>query len=176
LSEKLQPQEVVQLLNEYLGLMTAAVSEHDGVVNKFGGDSILAIFGAPQSQEDHASRAVQAALAMKRRLTTLNEWRRGRGEMELANGIGLSTGPVVAGVIGSQDRLEYTVIGDVVNVASRLETLTKDYPRYDLLVTAETKDAVGDLAGLAIDDLGDIQVKGRVRPVRVFGLSRREAA
>jgi class 3 adenylate cyclase len=175
LSEPLEPQDVVRWLNEYLGTMTAAVSAHDGVVNKFGGDSIVAIFGAPQTQPDNAQRAVQAALEMKRKLAALNQIRRQRGETELRIGIGLSTGPVVAGVIGSEERLEYTVIGDVVNVASRLEALTKEYPDYDVLATAETVNELADAAELAIEDLGDIQVKGRVRPVRVYGLRCRKA-
>lgn len=170
LSESLEPQVVVQWLNEYLGMMTAAISAHGGVVNKFVGDAVVAIFGAPQHQPDHADRAILAALEMERRLAGLNRVREQRGEMPLRNGIGLSTGPVVAGIIGSEDRWEYTVIGDVVNVASRLEGLTKEFPAYTLLVTAETIAALGDQAGLIVHDLGDIQVKGRVQPVRVFGV------
>jgi class 3 adenylate cyclase len=151
-------------------MMTAAISAHGGVVNKFVGDAVVAIFGAPQHQPDHADRAILAALEMERRLAGLNRVREQRGEMPLRNGIGLSTGPVVAGIIGSEDRWEYTVIGDVVNVASRLEGLTKEFPAYTLLVTAETIAALGDQAGLIVQDLGDIQVKGRVQPVRVFGV------
>jgi adenylate cyclase len=175
LSESSEPQVVVQWLNEYLGLMTAAVGAHGGVVNKFVGDAVVAIFGAPQHQSDHADRAVRAALEMKQRLVGLNQLRAQRGERPLHNGIGLSTGPVVAGIIGSEERWEYTVIGDVVNVASRLEGLTKQFSAYTLLATAETVAALEAHDGLAIEDLGDIQVKGRVQPVRVFGV-RPEAA
>jgi len=172
LSEPLEPQTVVTWLNEYLGMMTTAIQVHDGVVNKFVGDAVMALFGAPQDQPDNAQLAVRAAFEMKQKLANLNKARRQRGKDEWRNGIGLSTGSVVAGIIGSEERWEYTVIGDVVNVASRLESLTKQFPDYDILATANTVANLTDTTGLIIDDLGDIQVKGRTKPVRVYGLRR----
>jgi adenylate cyclase len=172
LSESLSPQDVVKWLNEYLGMMNGAVRAHGGVVNKFVGDAIVAIFGAPQPLPDSAQCAVRAAFEMKQRLAELNRTRAARGEIELRNGVGVGTGSVVAGIVGSEERWEYTVIGDVVNVASRLDSLTKQYPDYDLLATAETVNAMTDVAAFSVDDLGDIQVKGRTKPVRVFGLRR----
>lgn len=172
ISEPLEPEELVQWLNEYLEMMTDAIHAHDGVVNKFIGDAVVAIFGAPQDQPNGAQLAMNAAFEMKRKLAELNRIRRERGDIALDNGIGLSTGPAVAGIIGSKDRWEYTVIGDTVNVASRLESLTKQYTAYDVLATAETIAELTDTDGLAIDDLGDIAVKGRSKPVRVYGVRR----
>jgi len=173
LSEKLPAETVVKWLNEYLGTVTAAIGAHGGVVNKFIGDAVLAIFGAPQNQPDSALRSVKAAFEMRRRLAELNRARRLRGEVELRNGIGLSSGRMVAGIIGSQERWEYTVIGDAVNVAARIESLNKEYPDYAALATAETVTELGDTSWLELDDLGDIQVKGRVKAVRVYGLKEK---
>jgi class 3 adenylate cyclase len=175
ISESLEPQDVVRWLNEYLGMMTSVIRVHGGVVNKFVGDGVIAVFGAPHYQPDGAQRAVQAALEMQQKLAELNRVRRQRGEITLRHGIGLSTGSVVAGIIGSEERWEYTVIGDIVNVASRLDSLTRQFPEHDVLATVETVAGLNDAAGLVIDDLGDIQVKGRVKPVRLYGLRRGEA-
>ena len=170
LSETADPQVVVRWLNEYLGEMTAAIREQGGTVNKFMGDAILGIFGAPNPQPDDAHRALTAALDMKRRLAKLNDLRRQRQENVLRHGIGISTGLAVAGIIGSEARWEYTVIGDVVNVASRLEALTKQFPTYDLLTTRETVAELDGSQGLIVDDLGRVPVKGRRQPVSVCGV------
>jgi class 3 adenylate cyclase len=172
LSEAADPQLVVRWLNEYLGEMTTAIRMQGGTVNKFMGDAILGIFGAPNPQSDHAQRALAAALDMKIRLRALNKLRQEREEVTLRHGIGISTGVAVAGIIGSEDRWEYTVIGDVVNVASRLEALTKQFPTFDLLTTPDTIGELESSQDLVIEDLGRVPVKGRRQPVSVLGVRR----
>lgn len=170
ISEQMTPQEVVTFLNEYLSEMTHAIREWGGYINNFIGDAIVAIFGAPIDQPDKEWRAVAAALAMRERLIELNRRRTGRGEPAIGNGVGISTGEAVAGQIGSLERLMYTVIGDTVNVAARLESLTKDYPEYPILINGPTAEALQDRTDLVLKHLGPIQVKGRAEPVDVFAV------
>ncbi len=126
LSEKMDPQQLVGLLNEYFTEMVGIVMEMDGVVDKYIGDAIMAVFGAPVPKPEDAVNAVRAAVHMRRALQHLNNRLAERGIPPLRTGIGIHTGPVVAGNIGSERRMEYTVIGDAVNLASRLESNTKD--------------------------------------------------
>jgi class 3 adenylate cyclase len=170
ISEKLSPEEVVTLLNEYLSEMTDAIRPWGGYVNNFIGDAIVAIFGAPVDQPDKEWRAVAAALTMRERLAELNQRRVARGEAPIDNGVGISTGEAVAGQIGSLERLMYTVIGDTVNVAARLETLTKKYPEHPVLINGPTADALKDHADLVLKGLGPINVKGRAEPVDVYAV------
>lgn len=169
MSEQLSPPEVVSFLNEYLTEMERPIRENGGTINKYVGDAIVAIFGAPIGHRDDATRAVRAAVGMCRQLAALNERRQARGEPPLAHGIGLSTGSVVAGAVGSPERLEYTVIGDSVNVASRLEALTRQL-KCQILVTEEVIKTLESLKGLEFEDKGEVHVKGRVAPVRAFEL------
>ncbi|MBI3971117.1 MAG: GAF domain-containing protein, partial [Chloroflexi bacterium] len=120
LSENLEPEELVALLNEYFSAMTEVVYEYGGTLDKYLGDGILAFFGDPVPQPDHAVRAVRAALAMQRRLAALQDHWFAAGYARLAMGIGINTGWVTVGTVGSRWRQEYTIIGDNVNVASRL--------------------------------------------------------
>jgi adenylate cyclase len=170
MSEKLPPEGVVAFLNEYLTAMERPIRENGGNINKYVGDAIVAIFGAPVSCHDDALRAVRAALGMRVELAALNIRRQARGEAPLAHGIGISTGEVVAGAIGSPDRSEYTVIGDTVNVASRLQGLTRGLPSCDTLVTEGVVQAMGNAGGLKFVEVGDIQVKGRAETVRIYEL------
>lgn len=168
LAERAGPHELVSLLNEYLTEMTAAVAPFGGYVNNFIGDAIVVVFGAPADGGDIERRAACAALAMRERLAALNERRRARGEAALQAGIGVSTGVAVAGQIGSPERMQYTVIGDAVNVAARLEGLTKELPEYPILINAAT--AAPLQAELPLKDLGPRKVKGRSEPVEVFAV------
>lgn len=171
MSEQMTPEEVVAFLNEYLTEMTNAVRPFGGYVNNFIGDAIVVIFGAPVDQPDKEWQAVAAALTMQERLAELNSRREARGEQPIHNGIGISTGEAVAGQIGSLERLMYTVIGDAVNVAARLEALTKEYPDYPILLNGATAVTLTSRLDLTLKNLGPIQVKGRVEPVDVYAVA-----
>lgn len=170
LSETMHPTEVVELLNEYLGEMSKAAQNWGGYINNFIGDAIVVVFGVPVMVPDCERRSVFAALEMRERLSSLNKRRVAAGKQPLRNGIGISTGPVVAGQMGSLDRFLYTVIGDTVNVAARLESLTKDFPDYPILINDETYKALDAQAGYEAVDLGEQAVKGRHASVHVWGL------
>jgi class 3 adenylate cyclase len=170
ISEQMAPEEVVMFLNEYLTEMTDAIREWGGYINNFIGDAVVAVFGAPIDQPDKEWRAVAAALAMRERLVELNKRRADRGEPPIGNGVGISTGEAVAGQIGSLERLMYTVIGDTVNVAARLESLTKDYSEHPILINGPTADALQTRDDLVLKHIGPVQVKGRAEPVDVYAV------
>lgn len=167
-SEALDPQAVVALLNEYFTRMTAIVYAQGGTVDKFMGDGLLAVFGTPVEHPDHAARALQAARAMLDQVELLNVelTRQRRAPLEI--GIALHTGPAVCGIIGSPERMEYTVIGDTVNVTSRLEALNKEYGTR-VIFTEETVAA----AGLGVDarPLGEAALRGRAASLRIYTLA-----
>jgi len=165
LSESKAPREVLALLDEYFGHMGQIVRGHDGMLNKFLGDGLLAVWGVPDVQEDHAERAVKAALDMRRKLVELNEqWvREGREAIKI--GIGIHTGVVAAGMLGGADQREYTVIGDAVNLASRIESLTKGL-QTDLLVSESTYAQCREK--FRGERAGEEKVKGRDAPVVVY--------
>lgn len=169
LSEKLPPRELIALLNRYLEAMSRAIEAEGGVIDKFIGDAIMALFGAPVTQGDDADRALRAALGLRAALATLNRELAAEGQPQLAIGVGLNTARVVAGNIGSQRRLNYSVIGDGVNVASRLQALTRT-PEYhtDILFSEATLLAAKNR--YATRALGRIPVKGRAEPVVVHAL------
>ena len=181
MSERMSPQDVVTLLNEYLTEMTEAVRPWGGYVNNFIGDAIVVIFGAPESRSECEWSAVSAALAMKERLEQLNQQRKHMGDPPIKTGIGISTGKVVAGQIGSLDRFMYTVIGDAVNVAARLEALTKEFEGNPILMNAVTYEGCqhkqAQETGIEISDQGLQVIKGRQEPVHVYAVySAAEAA
>ena len=157
LSERLSPPEVLRTLNAHYELIVPIAQRHGGTVNKFVGDAVMVIFGAPVSHEDHATRAVQAAVEM---IQAMNH-----RMPEVQMGVGLCSGPVVVGSLGSADRLEYAVIGDTVNTASRLEGLNKQLGT-QVLVSESTWRAVGERIALA--PMGEHPVKGKALPVPVF--------
>ncbi len=161
-------QALVALLNEYFTEMVSIVIQEDGVVDKYIGDAIMAVFGAPVSKPDDAVRAVRAAVRMRKALSDLNERLAQRGVSALRTGFGLHTGEVVAGNIGSEQRMEYTVIGDAVNLASRLETATKELG-VDVLISADTYALVKETC--VAEALGSITVKGRVEPVMLYSVT-----
>lgn len=171
MSERMSPHDIVMLLNEYLTEMTEAVRPWGGYVNNFIGDAIVVIFGAPEAQADNEWSAICAAQAMKQRLDALNRRRAELGDPPLKTGIGISTGKVVAGQIGSLERFMYTVIGDAVNIAARLEDLTKQFEGNPILINATTYEACRDRKDvIELVDKGLQYVKGREEPVHVYAV------
>lgn len=170
MSEKMDPQDVVAMLNEYLAAMTSAVRPWHGYVNNFIGDAIVVIFGAPVGASDVEVRAARASLDMRAALATLNRRRLAEGHIELRTGIGISAGKVVAGQIGSLERMLYTVIGDAVNVAARLESETKGFPEHPILMTGRVANALRDASDLHMTSIGLRHVKGRDEPVEMWAL------
>ncbi len=170
LSEQYSPDTMVRILNDYFTAMVEVAQDYGGTVNKFGGDSTLVIFGAPVHHADHADRAVESALAMRRRLTQLNTERLTRGEVPIRMGIGINTGEVVAGTVGSADRMEYTVIGDAVNLSARVQGLNKEYPEYDILISEYTLQAMHDRKRYAIRGLGAVTLKGKSEAVHIHAV------
>lgn len=173
LSEGRQPHQVVEILNRVFTPMTATVIDHGGTVDKYMGDALMAFFGAPGVQEDHAVRACRAALAMIEAVEQVRQ----RAEPGLLPetfgvGVGLNTGLMTVGNMGSEQIFDYTVIGDPVNLGSRVEGLTRVYD-VGVLVTDSTRQAVqaaGDAADLAFREVDLVQVKGRAEPARIFEL------
>jgi adenylate cyclase len=167
ISEKMEPKAVLDFLNVYFTGMVEAVMHHQGVVDKFIGDAIMAVYGAPEPHPDDAFRAVSSALSMRTRLKDLNDTFRAQGLPEIRAGIGLHTGTVVAGNMGHTERREYTVIGDSVNLASRLESMTKEF-HVDILLSEDTYEQVKDR--IDAEPLKRITVKGRQQDVMVYRL------
>jgi adenylate cyclase len=170
LSEKLPPTEVLALLNRYLDRMSAVIEKHGGVIDKYIGDAIMALFGAPVASPDAPARAIAAAREMAQALEQLNRELAAEGRPGLVFGIGINTARVVAGNMGSKTRLNYTVIGDGVNLASRLEGLTKD-PAYaaPIIVSEATLAALPTRP--PVRALGEVKVKGKEQAVRIFALA-----
>jgi adenylate cyclase len=171
LSETLPPQAVLTLLDDYFGHMTQIVMAREGMVNKFLGDGMMACWGVPDHTQDHAEQAMRAALDMRAKLEELNAWRERHGEPRLRIGIGLHTGVVAAGMLGGAQQHEYTVIGDAVNVAARVEGLTKVLG-VDILVSESTWKRGG--AKFQGERMREEHVKGRKEPVVLYSLKGRE--
>jgi adenylate cyclase len=168
ISERLDPEALMKLLNQYMSQMVEVIVAHGGMVNKFGGDSLLAVFGTPLNpQADHASQAVRAARAMFVALDRFNGYQAQWGQPQLRIGVGVATGAVVAGNVGGQERLEYTVIGDTVNLAARLQDKTKEMPA-NLLISEATYEALGDEWRVRAEQLTAVAVKGKQRPISVY--------
>lgn len=168
LSESLAPEDLVKLLNVYLTEMTRKVFQHDGLLDKYIGDAIMAVYGAPIPRADHALAACRTALDMMEALGTLQaQWRASRQPV-LEIGIGINTGPMIVGNMGSEDRFNYTVIGDAVNLGSRIESLNKVYGTRILLSDFAYRQVAGQLPGLREIDV--TQVRGRHEPVRIHEL------
>ncbi len=165
LTEKGAPEDIVAQLNEYFTRMVRVLFEHHGTLDKFVGDMVMALFGAPLEDEDHAEHAVQAALSMVRALDVLNaEWA-AFGVPTLDIGIGINTGDMVAGNIGSNTIMSYTVIGDAVNLGARLESLNKEYGTRIIISEATRSRLKGQYD---IRPLGSVTVKGKSQPVAIF--------
>jgi len=167
MSEKMQPEEVVTFLREYLTVMTEAVFKHGGTVDKYIGDAIMALYNVPFEAPDHALRAVRTALEFQERLQPLAERFAAEHGGKLACGVGIHTGDAVVGTIGSEQRLEYTAIGDTINLGSRLEGLTKDFS-VPIIISEATYAEVRDHFGAR--DLGEVTVKGKAIPVKIYAV------
>ena len=167
LSEQLSPEAMVHLINQYLTEMSAVVLYEQGTIDKYEGDLIMAFFGAPIPQRDHAARACRAALAMQRRMEELRRQWKAEGLPELRMRIGLHSGPAVVGNMGSDFRFNYTAMGDTVNLASRLEGANKDFGTYTL-VSEATREMAGE--EFEFRSLGTTQVKGKSEETAVCEL------
>jgi adenylate cyclase len=173
ISETMEPRALLDFLNEYFSGMVESVLRHHGVVDKFIGDAIMAVFGAPVPEPDDALHAVEAALDMRARLEHINRAFEARGLPAIRTGIGLHYGQVVAGNMGHVERMEYTVIGDTVNVASRLEGLTKEL-KADIVLS---EDLFLEVAShVDAEPLQRVHVKGRDREIMVYRLLGLKAA
>ena len=165
MSEKGTPEDVVAQLNQLFTRMVAVVFDHRGTVDKFVGDMIMALYGAPLDDEGHAEHAVQTALAMIKTLQEMNlEWA-AQGKPQLDIGIGINTGEMIAGNVGSETIMSYTVIGDAVNLGARLESLNKDYGTRIIISEATRQELKGRYD---IHPLGDVIVKGKSQPVAIY--------
>lgn len=173
ISERMQPEEVVSFLNDYLQRMVDIVFEEGGIVDKFVGDAVMAVFGAPIVKPDDATRAVRAAVRMLQEVERFNQDQRRCGGVEIHIGIGLHTGPLIAGNIGSDKKMEYTVIGDTVNVASRVESLNKEL-KTELLITQDCYDATG--RAFEVRPMPPVSVKGKTQKLQVYEVLRDRAA
>jgi len=167
ISENLSPEEMVELLNLYLTEMTNIVLKYEGTVDKFVGDAIIAFFGAPISLEDHARRSCFAALDMQRRLDKLRKQWREKGNPELRMRVGINTGEIVVGNMGSLTRMDYTMMGDSVNLASRLEGANKQYHTYTTISESTYEQAKDDIEARELDS---IRVVGKIQPVKIYEL------
>jgi class 3 adenylate cyclase len=166
LTERLAAEDTVKLLNELFSLLTEIVFRHGGTIDKFMGDSVMAIFGAPTDQPDHAARALSCAEDMLRFLDTGNAGWLERYGVRIELAIGVSSGECVVGNIGSERRMEYTAIGDVVNTAARLEAIARPN---QILVAEATARAAGD--GFELVDRGERELPGKKATVRLFEVS-----
>jgi len=167
ISEKLSPEMLVEILNEFLTEMTDIILKHEGTVDKFEGDAIIAFFGAPNDLENHAATACAASLEMQKKLVRLREKWKAEGKPELMMRIGLCSGPAVIGNMGSKNRMDYTMMGDTVNIGARLEGVNKVYGTYTL-ISETTFQAAGQ--GFIFREIDKINVVGKKEPISVYQL------
>ena len=162
LAERLSPGEVAEVVGQHLSAMAEVIIDHGGMVDQFVGDAVMAVFGAPDPVEDHAVRAITCALAMQARQASLNREADGDGRPHVTMGIGINTGRVVAGTVGGSGRLEYTVVGDAVNVAARLQS---EAAAGEIVASEITIAAANHVDA---EPMGSRLVKGREEPVEVY--------
>jgi adenylate cyclase len=173
LSEGLTPEAVVGILNELFAMMGKVIARHQGCIVDFIGDAVLAVFGAPKDNPNHAWDAVQTALEVQGQLDILNATWQKRGVPPLQIGVGIHTGEVVAGIVGSGERKKFGVTGDTVNTGSRVEGLNKEFAT-SILITRETLERVN--GKFKVRGCGEVKVKGREKPVEVFEVLGGESA
>ncbi|MCE9500996.1 MAG: hypothetical protein K8R21_10940, partial [Leptospira sp.] len=165
LSERMTPKEIVLLLNRYFESVSKCIYEEKGIINKYIGDAIMAVFGVLVPVENHAKAAFESALKMKSEVQILNRKLREENFPEIRTGIGIHSGLVLAGNIGSSKRMEYTVIGDTVNIASRMESLSKYYNR-EIIISETTKNFLGP--DYEISFLNNVKLKGREEKTNIY--------
>ncbi len=169
LSEHRTPEEVVSLLNEFLPVVVHSAQKNEGTVNKFGGDSTLIIYGAPRAIKDSAYHAVLTALDIRAGVEKMNARLAESLESPLRVGFGINTGIALAGAVGTQERQEYTVIGNTVNLAARIDGLNKQFPDKDILISEWTYEALGDHRDeLELVFLGTVPIRGKSAPVGIW--------
>jgi len=173
MTEKAEPMELIALLDDYLAAMTEIIFKYNGIVDKFIGDGILAYWGAFTPEENHAEDAALAALEMIEQLAQLNQRWQEQGKQPIAIGIGINTGKVIFGNIGKGKKLEFTVIGDAVNLASRLEGLNKEF-HTSIVIGEETRLRLGN--NMDVRCLGGVKVKGKTIETQVYELRGRANA
>ena len=165
LSERVDPEQTVEMLNYYLHQMVDIVFQHNGTLDKFIGDAVMAFWGAPLHDSNHAQKAVYSALEMRKQMASINDYFEKKGYPHFKIGMGLNSGPVILGNIGSEKKLDYTVIGDNVNLTSRIEGLTKQYG-CDILLSQPTYDYIKKEIPCRIIDL--VKVKGKTKPIAIY--------
>jgi class 3 adenylate cyclase len=172
MTEANDPKTVVKIMNSYFAEMAEAIQQHGGLVLQFLGDEIYAVFGAPVARQDHPARAIRAGLEMNRRLIGLNERLTNQGLPNLRHGIGIHTGQALAANIGSPDRLSYLLVGDTINLASRLQSLTKEVGTA-LIMSAETREYLTDtdLKDYELRRLPSTPIKGKSQPVEIYAMA-----
>ncbi|MBI4593736.1 MAG: CHASE2 domain-containing protein [Candidatus Rokubacteria bacterium] len=167
ISERVEPEQVAEMLSEYLTEMTEVVFRHGGTVDKYIGDCIMALYNVPLEDPDHAANAVRTGLEFQERTLAVSARWEARLGVQIKNGVGINTGDAVVGTMGSRQRLEYTAIGDTENLASRLEALTKDYGA-GIIISEFTHERVKDQFLTRV--LDEVAVKGKTRPVKIYAV------
>ena len=167
LSERLAPEEVAEMLREYLTEMTEVVFAHGGTVDKYIGDCVMALYNVPFEDPDHVRNAMRTALELQERTLQVSARWEARLGAAIRTGIGVNTGEAVVGTLGSRQRLEYTAVGDTINLASRLEALTKDYGVGIIISEFSQRHLTGEFL---TRELGQVTVRGRTQPVRIYGV------
>jgi PAS domain S-box-containing protein len=165
MAEQLSPQDVVHFLNEYYSMMSDVIKQHNGVINQFVGDEIFVSFGAPIPIENPEIMSVRCAQEMVKKLKEINKVLSNIVNDEIIIGIGINYGPIIAGNLGSDDRLSYSITGDAVNTAKRIESLTQQLPNA-ILISQKIYDKTKDI--IETKPLGEVQIKGKNRKVNVF--------
>jgi class 3 adenylate cyclase len=167
ISEKLEPEQVAEMLREYLSEMTEIVFKHGGTVDKYMGDCIMALYNVPLEDPDHVANALRTALALQEQTLAVSARWEARLGAVIRTGVGINTGEAVVGTMGSQQRLEYTAVGDAINLGSRLESLTKEHGVAIVISEFTQQRLRGEFL---TRELGQVTVRGRIQPVKVYGV------
>ena len=165
ISENLSPQDVTSVLNEYFSLIEPIIASHKGIINKYMGDGVLAVFGEPIKDDNHALNAIKCGNEIRNQVKILREKLISEGKPKIEIGIGINTGEVFAGNIGTEERLEYTVIGDNVNLAYRIESYNQ-LLKTNFLISQYTYDYVADYVDVV--KLSQVEIKGKSKPIDIY--------